>query len=140
MSHVDEERLAAIAAGIAPSPDEELVVAHLQGCAACQSVVREYRDIVTGLSVWQQAPPEAADAVHHSVGQRIRLHHLLGEVFADPILRRQAARDPEGMLIARGITPTPQLVAAFRDLEVTASERFSGELDERIAKFWQLLG
>jgi hypothetical protein len=64
---------------------------------------------------------------------------LLDRLFADAGLRRQAGQDPEAILSTHGVIPTPQLVAAFKDLGLVSPERFPGELDERITKLQRLL-
>jgi hypothetical protein len=112
---------------------------HVEACHMCGRVVGEYREIAAVLHAWREAPPEAVAAGYEAALQRIRLHRLLDRLFADADLRRQAGQDPEAMLSAHGVTPTPQLVAAFKDLGLSSLEQFPGELDERITKLHRLL-
>ena len=139
MSHVNEERLAAFAAGLLTEPERNEVASHLEACAECRPLAEEYREMVGGFRMWQQVSAEVVDAGLRPIVQRTRLHRLLGQLLADPSIRRQAAQNPGGLLAAHGLTPTPQLLAAFKELDVSRLERFSGALDERITKLMRLL-
>ncbi len=132
--HIDHEALAAFSADLLAGPTREDVSTHITTCVECRGLVEEYREIVGTLRVWRQAPADAAEAGTRPLVQRIRLQRLLGELVSDPSARHQAAQNPERLLTTHGITPTPQLLAAFRELDVSHLERFSGQLDERIAK------
>lgn len=135
MGEPSEETLVKFVLGVLPRIQVEEVSTHLEACQVCERVVEEYREIVAALSAWHEVPLEAAAAESEAIVQRIRLHRLLDRLFADPDLRRQAGQNPEGTLITHGIAPTPQLLAAFKDLGLSSPERFPGELDERITKF-----
>jgi anti-sigma factor RsiW len=137
--HPSEERLAEFALGLLSPTEREMVSAHQEACQVCDRAVEEYREIAAALHAWQEAPPEAVAAGYEAIVQRARLHRLLDRLFANAELRRQAGQDPEGMLAAHGIAPTPQLLAAFKDLSLLSPEQFPGELDERITKFRRLL-
>ncbi len=134
MSHIDEERLAAFAAGLLTEPERNEVASHLQTCAECRPLAEEYREMVGGIRMWAQVPAEVVDDGLRPLVQRARLHRLLGQLLADPSMRHQAAQNPERLLAAHGVTPTPQLLAAFKELDISRLERFSGALDERITK------
>lgn len=137
--HPSEDVLAEFALGLLSPAQRERVSAHLEACHVCDHIIEEYREIAEALHAWQEAPPETTAAGYEAIVQRARLHRLLDRLFANAELRRQAGQDPEGMLAAHGIAPTPQLLAAFRDLSLSSPERFPGELDERITKFRRLL-
>jgi anti-sigma factor RsiW len=139
MGHPGEDTLVAFGLGLLSQTQRDEVSMHVETCHMCGRAVGEFREIAAALHAWREAPPEAVAAGYEAVLQRIRLHRLLDRLFADADLRRQAGQDPEGMLVAHGVTPTPQLVAAFKDLGLSSLERFPGELDERITKFRRLL-
>ncbi len=137
--HIDHETLAAFSADLLSGPLREEVSTHIVICSECRGLMNEYRALVATLWVWQPVPADAAEAGTRALVQRIRLQRLLGELFSDPSARRRAAQNPEKLLAAHGITPTPQLLAAFRELDVARLERFSGQLDERITKLLHLI-
>lgn len=139
MGHIDEETAAGVALRLLPAAGQEQAAAHIRDCARCREMVETYRAISGAMSAWQEAPPEAVEAGTRSVIQRLRLHRLLTSALADPSVRRQAAQNPEGLLAAYGVTPSPQLLAAFKELEVMALDQFGGALDERVSKLFQLL-
>ena len=139
MGDPSEETLAEFVLGVLPRTQHEEVLTHLEASQVCAQVVAEYQEMVAALRTWHEASPQAAAAVSETILQRIRLRRLLDRLFADPGLRRQAGQNPEGMLAAHGIAPTPQLLAAFKDLGLSSPERFPGELDERITKLRRLL-
>lgn len=139
MGHADEHQLAAYSAGILSPAERERLAAHLEGCKSCATVAGTYRLMIESLAVWNRPPTEIVEAGSRAVTQRIRLHRLIGQLVADPALRRKAAADPEGMLAAHGMQATPALVAAFKLLTSEVQPAMSLELDERIAKIMQLL-
>lgn len=139
MDHPSEDALAGFALGLLSETERNEVGEHLQTCAECGRATEEYREIVGALQVWSETPMAAVDGGYQAVVQRIRLHRILDQLLRDPDVRRQAAQNPEGVLAAHGIAPTPQLLAAFKDLDLSSLERFSGELDERITKLRRLL-
>lgn len=139
MEHPAEDTLAAFALGLLPRTQRDEVAAHLETCHECNRAVGDYRETAAALHTWREVPPEVAAAGYDAIVQRIRLHRLLDRLFADAAMRRQAGQDPAGILAAHGIAPTPELLAAFKDLGLSSPERFPGELDERITKFRRLL-
>lgn len=139
MGDPSEETLVEFVLGLLPRTQQEGVLKHLEASPVHTQVVAEYREMVAALRTWHEASPEAAEAVFERIVQRIRLRRLLDRLFADPDLRRQAGQSPESILAAHGIAPTPQLLAAFKDLGLSSPERFPGELDERITKLRRLL-
>ena len=139
MGHLSEDTVVAFGLGLLPQTQRAEASMHVEVCQVCGQAVGEYREIAAALHVWREAPAEAAAAGYEAIRQRIRLRRLLDRVFADADLRRQAGQDPEAMLSAHGVTPTPELVAAFKELGLASPERFPGELDERITKLQRLL-
>ncbi len=137
---VDQEMLAAFAADLLSGSDRDAARAQVGASEESRALVEEYQAIVREMRLWQVAPQDAVGAATHVLLQRIRLHRLLGEFVSNPSLRRQAAQNPETLLRAHGVVPTPQLLAAFKELDVTRLERAPGELDERITKLFNLLG
>jgi anti-sigma factor RsiW len=139
MGHPGEDTLVAFGLGLLPQTLRDEVSMHVETCHVCGRAVGEYREMAAALHSWREAPPEAAAAGYEAIVQRIRLHRLLDRLYADADLRRQAGQNPRGTLVAHGVTPTPQLIAAFTDLGLSSLERFPGELDERITKVRRLL-
>jgi hypothetical protein len=139
MGHLSEDTVVAFGLGLLPQTQRDEASMHVEACQVCGQAVGEYREIAAALHVWREAPAEVAAAGYDAIRQRIRLRRLLDRLFADADLRRQAGQDPESMLSAHGVTLTPQLVAAFKDLGLASPERFPGELDERITKLQRLL-
>jgi anti-sigma factor RsiW len=135
MDEPTEDTLVEFVLGVLPRIQHDEVSTHLGACQVCEQAVEEYREMVAALQVWHEAPAEAATAGSEAILQRIRLHRLLDQLFADVDLRRKVGLNPEGTLVAHGIAPTPQLLAAFKDLGLSSPEQFPGELDERITKF-----
>lgn len=139
MGEPPEETLVEFVLGVLPREQHDEVSAHVEACRVCEGVVEEYRDMVAALQAWHEAAPEVAAAGSEVIVQRIRLRRLVDRLFADAELRRHAGLNPEATLVAHGIAPTPQLVAAFKDLGLSSPEQFPGELDERITKLRRLL-
>ncbi len=139
MEHPTEDVLTAFVLGLLPRTQRDEVAMHLETCDVCDRAIGDYRETAAALQMWCEAPPEMAAAGYEAIVQRLRLHRLLDRLFADAGLRRQAGQDPAGLLSAHGIAPTPQLLAAFKDLGGSSPERFPGELDERITKLRRLL-
>jgi hypothetical protein len=139
MGDPSEEMLVEFVLGVLPRTQHEEVLTQLEASYVYAQVVAEYREMIAALRTWHEASPEAAAVVSEGILQRIRLRRLLDRLFADADLRRQAGQNPETILVAHGIAPTPQLLAAFKDLGLSSPERFPGELDERITKLRRLL-
>src|SRR5262249_28668807 len=139
MGEPSEDTLAEFVLGGLPRGQHDEGSAHGEACRMCEGIAEEYRDIGEALRAWQEAAPEVAAAGSEVIVQRIRLRRLVDRLFADAELRRHAGLNPEATLVAHGIAPTPQLVAAFKDLGLSSPEQFPGELDERITKLRRLL-
>jgi anti-sigma factor ChrR (cupin superfamily) len=138
MEHPTDETLAEFALGLLGPAQRAEVAKHLEACEACNHMAADYRGIGEALQSWREAPPDLVAAAQQRVTQRLRLHALLDRLLADADLRRRVQEDPAGLLSAHGITPTPELLAAFKDLDASPA-RFPHELDERITKFRRLL-
>ncbi len=138
-SHPDEQILATYAASLPSDEEQENVRSHVVGCSECADAVHEYQRIAALLPTWREAPPELIATTERAVGQRLRLRRLLDRLLSDSTLQRQAAKDPAKLLSENGIMPSPQLLAAFKDLGLSQPERFRGSLDERITKLFRLL-
>ncbi len=134
MTHLDEETLAAISLDLLSGEAHDSATKHLEQCVLCRQAVADYQTITAALRIWQEAPQNVIELGTRVVGQRARIYRLLSQMVMDPILRRQAQHDPVALLGAHGITPNPQLLAAFRELDVDRLGRMSSELDERITK------
>lgn len=137
--HPGEETLAACVLGLLSDTESTDITAHVAACPACERTVGELRATVAALRLWCEPPADRAEAAYAAVVQRMRLHRLLEQLFADRELRRQVSEDPAGALAAHGIAPTPALLAAFGDLAAPGGDRFPGTLDERLTKIRRLL-
>jgi hypothetical protein len=139
VTHLDEETLAAASLDLLSGEARDSATKHLEQCALCRQAVADYQTIIAALRTWQEAPQKVVEAGARAVGQRARIYRLLGQMVMDPTLRGQAQRDPEALLAAHGITPNPQLLAAFRELDVDRLARLGSEVDERITKLLNFL-
>ncbi len=139
MTHLEDEILVAVSLDLLSGSARDEATGHLQSCAQCSQEVEGYRAIAATLRVWHEVPRDAAEAATRALVQRARLYRLLGQMVTDPTLRKQARTDPGGLLTTHGVAPSPQLLAAFRELDIERLERFRGELDERISKLFNLL-
>ncbi len=139
MTHLDEETLAAVSLDLLSGEAHDTATKHLEQCVLCRQAVADYQTITDALRVWQEAPQDVVDVGARAVGQRARIYRLVSQMVMDPTLRQQAQRDPEALLGAHGITPNPQLLAAFRELDVDRLARLGSEVDERITKLLNFL-
>jgi len=138
MEHPTDETVAAFALDLLDPREHAEVASHLDACPACARSAGGYREMSEALHVWRDAPTDVAAAAEAAITQRIRLQGLVEGLLSDAALRSRAQADPHALLSARGITPTPELLAAFRDLDPSPS-RFPHELDERVTKLRRLL-
>src|SRR3989304_8138440 len=111
MEHVDEETLVALSAGLLGTLEQD-AAKHIDVCSRCHNVVEEHSKIAETLSAWREAPAEASEAAIRALVQRIRLRRLLGQLFTDPSLRREAVQNPGELLAARRGAPPPPPPAA----------------------------
>ena len=139
MTHPSEDTLAAFALGLLAERQSQEITQHLATCSPCERALGEYREMAAALHEWRDAPEQVAAGAHEAIVQRARLHGLLHQLFVDHDLRRRVSEDPARVLAARGIAPTPALLAAFKDLGTVGPERFPGELDERLSKVRRLI-
>jgi len=137
--HIDEETLAAFNLDLLSGSARDDVRSQISASEQVRRVAEEYRAIVRGLRLWQRAPQDVLDAATHALDQRIRLHRLLAELISSPSMRRQAAQNPEALFRSHGIATTPELIAAFKELDVAGLERAPGQLDERVTKLFRFL-
>ena len=134
MDEPSEDTLVEFVLGTLPRTRHDEVATQVEASQVCAQVVAEYREMVEALRAWREVPADAAAAGAEAIVQRMRLRRLLDRLFADAQLRSRAGRNPEALLLEHGITPTPQLLAAFKDLGLASPEGSPGELDERITK------
>jgi anti-sigma factor RsiW len=139
MSHPSEDVIATNALGLLDQTESREVAAHLATCPACSQLTADYREMAASLQAWCEAPAEVAAHASDAVIQRLRVHRLLNQLVVNQELRRQVNSDPETVLAAHGIAPTPTLLAAFKEISAPGAERFRGELDERLTKWHRLL-
>jgi anti-sigma factor RsiW len=139
MTHPPDDTLAAYAAGLLADGHAREVVEHLNICSVCERAVGEYREIAADLREWRDAPTHVVAEANDALLQRMRLHRLVHRLITDQELRRRISDDPARVLSAHGITPTPAIMAAFKDLGSVGAERFPGELDERLSKVRRLI-
>ncbi|MGH2349871.1 MAG: hypothetical protein ACRDFT_10470 [bacterium] len=136
-SHLDETLIARYAAGLLAGDAHRDAAAHLAACDACASVLDGYSRLVADL-VTPRAPDTVARRITETLRQRIRLRQFVLRLAGDPAWRAQVRQDPQSALERHRIHPTPQLVAALREL--APDEAMGGDqLDERISKLAGLL-
>jgi len=135
-SHLDETLLARYAAGLS-APGIGAAESHLTSCPTCRTLLDEYRALVADLST-PAAPPAVVAKITETLYQRLRLRQFVLRLAGEPSWRAQVAEDPQGALERHRIHPTPQLVAALRELS-PADDIVGDQLDERISKLAGLL-
>ncbi len=136
-NHLDEELLAQYAAGLPAGDSYREADPHLAVCAICRSILDEYRHLAENLS-GPTAPHSTAERIADALRQRIRLRQFVLRLAGDPRWRAEVRHDPQGALERHRIHPTPQLVAALRELS-PVEEMGGDQLDERISKLAGLL-
>ncbi len=133
--HPLEEEIAAYAGGLAPRQESTAIEEHLRGCDHCRGIAAAYESIVDAL-----AQPAAAagivEAARDRLAQRVRLRRFVDRLISDPAWHGEVVRDPQAALERFRIQPTPELVAALKNLEGPI-EAYGKELDERISKLVQ---
>jgi anti-sigma factor RsiW len=139
MTHPTEDTLTAYALGLLADRQSQELTEHFATCSVCDRLLGEYREMAAALHEWREASEQMVAAAQDAIVQRMRLHRLFHQLLTNQDLRRRAGEDPARVLAAHGIAPTPALLAAFKDLGTAGSERFPGELDERLSKFRRLL-
>ncbi len=137
MNHLDETLIARYAAGLLEGEIRGDAETHLATCEHCRSILDGYAALVADLSV-PPAPPAAVAKMADALRQRARLRQFVLRLAADPSWRAQVQQDPQAALARHRIHPTPQLVAALRELS-PAEEMGGDQLDERISKLAGLL-
>ncbi len=130
--HPPEEEIAALAGGLLPRQDATAIEEHLRGCDRCREVAAAYQGIV---AVFQEPPVPATllEAARDRLAQRVRLRRFVDRFLSDPVWHGEVVRDPQAALERFRIQPTPELMAALRNLE-GPTEAYGKELDERISK------
>lgn len=135
-NHPSEEQIAAYVSGTVSGDAAHTIEGHLAGCDPCQTVAGGYRQIVAGLQ-YLEVPAPVLEAARTALKQRLRLRRFVERLLSDAPWRAQVHRDPHGALEQYQIRPTPQLMAALKELE--SDREVSGtQLDERVSKL--LLG
>lgn len=134
MSHPGEEKIAGYIAGVVSNEDSALIGTHLAACDQCRDLAAAYREIVTGLRQ-PRLSPAALEGAWETLSQRLRLRQFVDRLLADPAWQEEVQRDPRAALEHYQIRPTPQLVAALKELEDRPGEMYGKDLDERISKF-----
>ncbi len=133
MLHLEEEVTAQYVAGLLLGDARNAADAHLASCEVCRSRVAAYERIVAAVAS-PLVPQEAVARLQELIRQRVRLTQFVQRLVSDPAWRVEVQRDPHVALERHQIRPTPQLVAALKDL-TSLDERADGsQLDARISK------
>lgn len=133
MTHLDEERIAQYAAGLLAGDSHRDAEAHLASCETCRSAAAAYQQMVAVLT----SPPvsrQAVGRIQEMLRQRVRVKQFIQRLISDASWRGEVQRDPQIALERYRIRPTPQLVAALKELSSIQEEFDGSQLDERISK------
>jgi hypothetical protein len=133
MQHLDEETIAQHVAGLPAGSDEAAADAHLASCPVCRSTADGYRTLIASLSVFAVSS-DVVVRVQEQIHQRLRIRTFLQHLIEDPGWREEVQRDPRAALERHHIQPTPQLLAALREVSSLQEGVDASQLDERISK------
>ncbi len=133
MPHLEEETIAQHAAGLLAADARRAADEHVPSCPFCRSRLAAYEKMVAALT----SPPVPAGLVarvQEQIHQRLRVKQFVQRLIEDPAWRVEVQRDPHLALERHRIHPTPQLVAALRQISSLQEEVDGSQLDERISK------
>ncbi|MGH8248612.1 MAG: hypothetical protein ACREUU_19560 [Gammaproteobacteria bacterium] len=133
MAHLEEELIAQYAAGFLASDARRTADIHLASCETCRSAAAAYQRMVAALTS-PLVSRQAMERIQEMLRQRVRLKQFIQQLISDPTWRVEVQRDPQTALERHRIRPTPQLVAALKELSSIREEGGSSQLDERISK------
>jgi len=133
MTHLDEEIIAQHAAGLLAGDARQMADDHLATCETCRDTFAAYQRMSAALSV-PAAPRPTVERIKEMIRQRVRLRQFIHRLVSDPAWRAEVQRDPEVALERHRIRPTPQLVAALKELSPMQEQVDGSQLDERISK------
>lgn len=133
MTHLDEEIIAQHAAGLLAGDGRRLAHDHLAACETCRDTFFFYQRMSAALSL-PGAPPQTVERIKEMMRQRVRLSQFIHRLVNDSAWRAEVQADPKVALERHRIRPTPQLVAALKELSPIYDEVDGSQLDERISK------
>lgn len=133
MHHLDEETIAQHAAGLLTGQDHGAAEAHLASCPVCRATSDAYVSLVASL-VAASVPSGVLERVQDQVRQRARVKTFIQRLIEDSAWRVEVQRDPRAALERHRIRPTPQLVAALKQISSLREDVDGRQLDERISK------
>lgn len=133
MVHLEEETIAQHAAGLLTGGDLSAADAHLATCPVCRATSEDYRSLVGSLSA-PSVPADVLTRVQDQVSQRVRVKTFIQQLIEDPSWRMEVGRDPRAALERHRIRPTPQLLAALKEISTLQESVDGSQLDERISK------
>jgi hypothetical protein len=133
MVHLDEETIAQHVAGLPAAYDQGAADAHLGSCPICGSTADGFRTLIASLSVFA-VPSDVVVRVQEQIHQRLRIRTFLQRLIEDPGWRKEVQRDPRAALEYHRIQPTPQLLAALKEVSSLQEGVDASQLDERISK------
>jgi hypothetical protein len=131
--HLDEETIAQHAAGLLTGRDLGAADAHLATCPVCRATSEDYRSLI-GLLSAPSVPADVVGRVGDQVRQRVRIKTFIQQLVEDPSWRIEVGRDPRAALERHRIRPTPQLLAALKEISTLQEGVDGSQLDERISK------
>lgn len=133
MLHLEDETIAQYVAGFLTGEDRRAAEAHLASCPVCRSTSDAYASLVASLSA-PFVPAEVLARAQEQVRQRVRVKAFVQRLIEDPAWRVEVQRDPRTALERHRIRPTPQLVAALKQISSLQEGVDGSQLDERISK------
>lgn len=133
MSHLEEETIAQHAAGLLPIEERSTAEAHLASCPVCRSTSETYRSLLASLGT-ASIPADVLARVEEQARQRVRVRAFIQRLIEDPASRVEVQRSPHAALERHRIRPTPQLLAALKEISSLQEGVDGSQLDERISK------
>jgi hypothetical protein len=133
MVHLEDQTIAQHAAGLLTGGDLGAADAHLATCPVCRSTSERYRLLIASLSA-PTVPADVLGRVQDQVRQRVRVKTFIQQLIEDPAWRVEVQRDPRAALERHRIRPTPQLLAALKEISTLQEGVDGSQLDERISK------
>jgi hypothetical protein len=132
MLHLDEHTIAQHAAGLAAGQDPA-AEAHLVSCPVCGASADAYRSMIASLGLFA-VPSDVVNHLQEQIRQRLRIRTFLQRLIEDPRWRSEVQRDPRAALEQHRIQPTPQLLAALKEVSSLQEGVDASQLDERVSK------
>ena len=133
MAHLEEELITQYAAGLLAIGARRTAEEHLASCETCREAAATYQHMVAALTELPVSR-QAVERIQEMLRQRARLRQFIQQLISDPAWRSEVQRNPQIALERHRIRPTPQLIAALKELSSMEEKVDGSQLDARISK------